>query len=84
MGEPVPDATTVWLFRQQLKPLGLIEELFEQCDRYLRQEGYQANGGQIVDATLVPVPKQRNSFEENQQLAQGKIPDGWQEKPHRL
>ena len=28
--EPLPDATTVWLFRQQLKQQGLIEELFEQ------------------------------------------------------
>ena len=48
-----------------MKQQGLIEELFEQFDRYLRQEGYQAKGGQIVDATLVPVPKQRNSKEEN-------------------
>ena len=30
LAEPVPDATTVWLFRQQLKQQGLIEELFEQ------------------------------------------------------
>jgi IS5 family transposase len=84
LADSVPDATTVWLFRQQLKQQGLIEELFEQFDPYLRQEGYQGKGGQIVDATLVPVPKQRNSKEENQQLAQGEIPDTWQEKPHRL
>ena len=84
LADSVPDATTVWLFRQQLKQQGLIEELFEQFDRYLRPLGYQAKGGQIVDATLVPVPKQRNSQEENQQLAQGEIPQSWQEKPHRL
>ncbi|CDN17324.1 Mobile element protein [Richelia intracellularis] len=30
LAEPVPNATTVWLFRQQLKQQGLIEELFEQ------------------------------------------------------
>ena len=84
LAEEVPDATTVWLFRHQLKQQGMIEKLFEQFDRYLRQQGYQAKGGQIVDATLVPVPKQHNSKEENQQLAQGEIPDHWQEKPHRL
>jgi transposase, IS5 family len=50
----VPDATTVWLFRQQLIEVGLIEQLFETFDEYLRQNGYQAQGGQIVDATLVP------------------------------
>ncbi|NRB09745.1 MAG: transposase [Richelia sp.] len=30
LAEPVPDATTVWLFRQELKQQGLIEKLFEQ------------------------------------------------------
>ncbi|CDN10906.1 Mobile element protein [Richelia intracellularis] len=30
LAEPVLDATTVWLFRQELKQQGLIEELFEQ------------------------------------------------------
>ncbi|MEL7409826.1 MAG: hypothetical protein AAFN00_23330, partial [Cyanobacteria bacterium J06558_2] len=47
--------------RHKLKQQGLIEELFEQFDGYLRQFGYQAKGGQIVDATLIPVPKQHNS-----------------------
>lgn len=84
LADSVPDATTVWLFRHQLKQQGLMEELFEEFDRYLREEGYQAKGGQIVDATLVPVPKQHNTKEENQQLAQGEIPQSWQEKPHRL
>ena len=84
LADSVPDATTVWLFRHQLKQQGLIEVLFEQFDRYLRQEGYQAKGGQIVDATLIPVPKQRHTQEEKQQLAEGEIPDTWQEKPHRL
>jgi IS5 family transposase len=84
VGDSVPDGTTVWLFRQRLKQQGLIEELFEKFDSYLRREGYQAKGGQIVDATLIPVPKQRNTKEENQQLAQGEIPDTWQQKPHRL
>ncbi len=84
VGDSVPDGTTVWLLRQRLKQQGLIEELFEKFDRYLGREGYQAKGGQIVDATLIPVPKQRNTKEENQQLAQGEIPDTWQQKPHRL
>ncbi len=32
----------------------------------------------------MPVPKQRNTKEENQQLGRGEIPETWQEKPHRL
>ena len=80
----VPDATTLWLFRQQLTDKGLIEPLFERFDEYLREQGYQAEGGQIVDATLIPVPKQRNRREENEQIKQGEIPPEWQDKPHRL
>ncbi|NRB09340.1 MAG: transposase, partial [Richelia sp.] len=55
LAEPVPDATTVWLFRQQLKQQGIIEKLFEQFDRDLRDQRYQPKGGQIVDATVIPV-----------------------------
>lgn len=55
-----------------------------QFDGYLRQFGCQAKGGQIVDTTLIPVPKQHNSKEESQKLSQGEIPDTWQKKPHRL
>ena len=84
LADDVPDATTVWLFRHQLKLHGIVEELFEQFDNYLKPEGYQAKGGQILDATLVPVPKQHQSKEEKEQLAQGKSPESWQEKPHRL
>ena len=51
LADDVPDATTVWLFRNQLKLHGIVEELFEQFDNYLKQEGYQAKGGQILDAT---------------------------------
>ena len=53
----VPDATTVWLFRERLKEQDKIESLFEQFSSYLTQQGYQAQGGQIVDATLIPVPR---------------------------
>lgn len=82
--ERVPDATTLWLFRQQLTSQQLIEPLFEQFDSYLRSHGYQAAGGQIMDATLVPVPKQRNSREENKQIKDGETPTTWQDKPHKL
>ena len=82
--EAVPDAKTVWSFRSQLKEKGLVEELFEQFGSYLKQEGYQAQCGQILDATLVPVPKQRNRREENAQLKQGEVPEDWQGQPHKL
>jgi transposase, IS5 family len=79
----VPDATTVWLFRKHLRDAGLVEALFEQFDGYLITQGYAAKGGQIVDATLIPVGVQHNSKEENAQIKAGEVPTSWAEKPHR-
>ena len=83
LADEVPDATTVWLFRKQLIEQELIEPLFEHFDGYLIEQGYAAQGGQIVDATLIPVPKQHNSKEENDHIKQGELPSAWQDKPHK-
>ena len=84
LADTIPDATTVWLFRQHLTDAGLIEALFERFDGYLRTHGYQAKRGQILDATIVPVPRQHISKEEKEQLDKGEIPQDWQENPHRM
>lgn len=39
---------------------------------------------QIVDATIVAAPKQRNSDAEKDDLKAGRIPDEWKEKPAKL
>jgi len=83
LAEEVPDATTVWLFRKQLTEQGLMDSLFEQFDGYLIEQGYTAQGGQIIDATLIPVPKQHNSNDENEQIKQKELPQAWQDKPHK-
>jgi IS5 family transposase len=77
----IPDGTTLWLFREKLAKAGLIEKLFEQFDRHLEAKGYIARGGQMVDATIVPVPKQRNSREDNETVKAGKTPEEWEKKP---
>ena len=80
----IPDATTIAFIRERLRKAGVIEELFEMFESYLRSQGLQARGGQIIDATLVPVPKQRNTREENAEIKAGRLPDGWDENPDRL
>ena len=77
----VPDAKTVWLYREQLTQAGVIEALFETFDGYLKDQGYLAMGGQIIDASIVAVPKQRNSREENARIKAGETPAGWEDKP---
>ena len=80
----IPDATTVAFFRERLRKAGVIKELFEMFEAYLRSQGLQARGGQIIDATLIPVPKQRNTREENAEIKAGRIPEGWDENSDRL
>lgn len=80
----IPDATSIRGFEEKLGELGLIEDLFEQFEFHLRQSGYAARGGQIIDATIIPVPIQRNSREENKSIKQGEIPEEWNDQPHKL
>ena len=77
----IPDGTTLWLFREKLAKAGLIEKLFAQFGRHLEAKGYIARGGQMVDASIVPVPRQRNSREDNETVKAGKTPEDWEKKP---
>ncbi len=73
--DTIPDATTVAFFRKRLRKAGLIEEIFARFEQFLRDQGLEVKGGQIVDATIVPVPIQRNIREENKDIKEGKIPE---------
>ena len=75
----VPDAKTVWLFRERLKGLNLVDVLFAGFHLQLAEKGYVARAGQMIDATFVEVPRQRNSREENAQIKAGEIPEAWDE-----
>ena len=77
----VPDAKTVWLYREHLAPAGVIEALFDAFDGSLKKRGYLAMGGQIIDASIVPVPQQRNSRDENARIKDGETPEGWEKQP---
>lgn len=81
---PVPDAKTLWLFRETLAQKGVIDKLFRKFNRYLDREGYIARQGQIVGATLVPVPIQRNTRDDNANLKSGEVPASWQDNPNKL
>ena len=77
----VPDAKTVWLYREALAQAGMVDALFRQFDGYLARQGYIARGGQILDASIVAVPKNHNTREENKAIKAGELPDGWADKP---
>ena len=70
--DKVPDAKTIWAFRERLTKAGAIETLFARFDDALRDAGYIAMSGQLVDSTLVAAPKQRNPDDEKRQIKEGK------------
>jgi transposase, IS5 family len=84
LGDAGPDANTIWTFREALSKAGAVERLFELFDRQLRAAGYLAMAGQLVDASIVAAPKQRNTKAEKQAIKEGRIPEGWQGKPAKL
>ena len=78
-GETIPDYTSFWGFRESLMEKDLERKLFNQFSAKLEAEGIYAKSGSIIDATIVEVPKQRNSREENAQIKSGKVPVDWDE-----
>jgi IS5 family transposase len=84
LADPAPDAKTIWLFRELLVRAEAMEKLFARFEDALRDKGYFAMGGQIVDATIVEAPHQHNSDGEKADLKAGKVPAEWQEKPAKL
>ena len=84
LADPVPDANTIWTFREALKRADAAKALFDRFDATLRAEGYLAMSGQIVDATIVAAPKQRNTEAEKAAIRAGEIPEGWAAKPAKL
>ena len=84
LGDRVPDDKTIWLFREHLTQARAVENLFARFDKHLTRAGYLAMGGQIVDATIVAAPKQRNTDAEKADIKVGKVPDAWKEKPAKL
>ena len=73
----VPDARTVWAFRESLKTHRLIDPLFARLNQALPDLGVELKSGQIIDATFVPVPIQRNNREENALIKADAVPMDW-------
>ena len=79
----IPDRTTFWTFRERLTVAKAGDALFEAVHRQLAQHGYIARGGQIVDASLVLVPRQHVTEEERQLIKQQAMPVGWKPAQRR-
>ena len=78
-----PDFTTIWRFKEALTRAGVLDALHAAFDNHLDELGFQASKGQIVDASIVPAPRQRNSREENEAIKAGNPPADWSEAKRR-
>src|SRR4051794_24953837 len=61
-----------------------IEMLYRAYEASLAQAGFLAMGGQIIGASIVAAPKQRNTAGEKADLKAGRIPEAWKDEPAKL
>lgn len=84
LGGRIPDENTIWVFRERLKALGLTRLLFDRYQEELARLGFELRAGQMIDATFVEVPRQRNSRDENKRIKEGHVPEEWKNTPHKM
>ena len=84
VADRVPDQNTIREFREKLTQAELFSELFAAFNTRLTDRGFITRKGQIIDASFVEVPRQRNRRVENAVIKQGAVPTGWEEDTKRL
>ena len=83
LNDKVPDAKTIWKFRNDLATGSVARILFKIFDDRLRAEGLITHKGTIVDATFVEAPRQRNTPEENEHIKKGQTPPEWEKEDQK-
>lgn len=83
IGQKIPDAKTIWHFKNELSREDMVNKLFTLLHNQLLADGIILNKGTIIDASFVNVPKQRNSVEENEAIKEGKKVEGWSDAKAR-
>src|SRR4029079_9046873 len=82
LGAPTPDENTIRLFRNKLTETETLKRVMKAFDWQLHKKGYIPMSGQIVDASLVPAPKQRNTESEKAAINAGKSArEIWPDEP---
>lgn len=81
-GDNVPDANTLWDLREALIATSVLDRLCIRLDEAITAAGYLPIAGQIVDATLVAAPRQRNTDQEKARIKAGETAaEIWPDKP---
>ena len=84
LGDQTPDENTIRHFRNRMTETGTLKRVMKAFDWQLHKKGYIPMSGQIVDASLVPAPKQRNSDAEKEAIKSGKTAaEIWPDEPNK-
>ena len=84
LGAPRPDENTIRHFRNRLTETGTLSQVMKAFDWQLEKKGTIPMAGQIVDASLVPAPKQRNSQDERAAIKEGRsAKEIWPDAPNK-
>ncbi len=75
--DQVPDQKILWKYRELLSKCGSLDELFLRFKDQLLERGYRLNSCQIVDSSIVSMPVQRNSRDDNATIKAGGVPADW-------
>ena len=77
LADKVPDAKTIWAFRETLSQKDKMKNLFKKFNAELERSGIIAHETTLIDATFVDAPKQRNTRSENKDIKAGLTPSEW-------
>lgn len=84
VADRMPDAKTIWKYREDWTRHHTIERCFRLFHDQLAEHGLAESPGKIIDATFVEVPKQRNSRKENAHIKEHKeAPEEWEGQDHK-
>jgi len=76
-GSKVPDAKTIWAYKDLLTKSGREKELFDMFVERMSDMGIVTRKGSIVDASFADAPRQRNTRGENETIKSGRVPEEW-------
>jgi len=84
LGASTPDESTIRRFRNRMTETGTPKRAMKAFDRQFEEKGYVPVSGRIVDASLVPAPRQRDTQDGKAAIKDGKSPTKiWPDEPNK-
>jgi len=84
LGASTPDESTIRRFRNRMTETGTPKRAMKAFDRQFEEKGYVPVSGRIVDASLVPAPRQRDTQDGKAAIKDGKSATKiWPDEPNK-